>query len=382
MIVMAIKMLVGDRLKYIGLLAGMAFAAMMIAQQSSIFTGLALQTGTFVRERSMVDLWVMDDQVKFSEDQVPVRDTVLNVVRGVEGVEWAVPLFKGWLKLQLPDGTRTNAIVVGIDDATLVGGPAKMVDGSVLDLRRDPGILVDVQDMGTKLALARSGGGAVKVGDRVSINDNDAEIVGTFKGEPSFFWDPIIFTTYSRVLRFAPKERNMTHYVLVHVREGADKAAVAARIRETTGLLARTGPEFEGMTRDYIMKATGILVNFGMAVGLGFIVGMISTGQTFFNFTLDNLRYFASLKAMGAGPWLLVRMVFTQVLVATLISFGLGLGIASLMGLVITKTDLAFTMPWQVPVFTLISVLIIGFLTAGLSLIKVLRLEPGVVFKS
>ena len=135
MYAIAIKMLMGDRLKYFGLLAGMSFAAMMIAQQASIFVGLISQTGTFIRGLPYVDLWVMDEQVRFSEDQQPIPDTALPRIRSIEGVEWAVPMFKGWLPARLPDGTKLNAIVVGIDDATLVGGPLEMKAGRLDDLR-------------------------------------------------------------------------------------------------------------------------------------------------------------------------------------------------------------------------------------------------------
>jgi putative ABC transport system permease protein len=382
MIRLALRMLTGDRLKYLGLIAGMAFAAMMIAQQASIFVGLASQTTTFVRERAIVDLWVMDPQIKFSEDRQPMRDTVLQLVRGVEGVEWAVPLYKDWLKVRLPDGTRTQAIVVGLDDATLVGAPSSMDAETLLRLRRDPGILIDEKDAGTKLKLARAGDAPLAVGQRIAINDNDAEVVGTYKSAPSFFWDPIVYTTYARAIKFAPKERNLMSFVMVRAKAGADVETVRRAIEEATGQKAMTRAEFARITMSYILDSTGILVNFGMAVGLGFIVGMISTGQTFFNFTLDNLRYFASLKAMGAGSWLIIRMVLSQVLAVVGLSFGLGVGVAAVMGIAIRKSNLAFEMPWQVPAFTLLSLVVIGVLTGLLSIAKVLRLEPAVVFKS
>jgi putative ABC transport system permease protein len=382
MIRLALKMLVGDRLKYIGLIAGMAFAAMMIAQQASIFIGLAEQTTTFIRDRQSVDLWVMDNQIKFSEDRQPMRDTLLQRVRGVDGVEWAVPMYKDWLKIRLPDGTRTQAIVVGLDDATLIGAPDKMPPETLLKLRQDPGIIVDTRDMPTKLRLARAGDAPITIGTNISINDNDALIVDSFAGSTSFFWDPIIYTTYSRATKFAPKERNLMSFVMVRAKPGEDLTTLAARIEAATGYKALTRDQFESTTRTYILQSTGILVNFGLAVALGFIVGMISTGQTFFNFTLDNLRYFASLKAMGAANRTLISMVLTQVVAVVVLSFGIGVGIAAAMGAAIRKSNLAFEMPWQVPVFTLFALLAIGGLTGVLSLIKVMRLEPGVVFKA
>lgn len=379
---LAIKMLMGDRLKYFGLIIGMTFAAMMIAQQASIYSGLKSQTGTFIRQLSNVDLFVMDDQVRFSEDYKPIPDTALQQIRGIDGVEWAVPIYKNWLRARLEDGTRLTVIVIGLDDATLTGGPAEMVEGSLADLRRDPGILIDVRDAGTKLKLERSGGAPIKVGDRLSINDTDAVIVGSYKGNPSFFWEPTIYTTYSRALRFAPRERHLMSYVLVKLKPEADQREVQGLIARATMYRAMSGTEFETATSGYILKQTGILVNFGLAVILGLIVGALVTGQTFFNFTLDNLRYFATLRAMGVSSFRLIAMVGSQVFTVTSISFGLGVGLAAAFGVVITKTDLAFLMPWQVLALTGASMFGVASLAALLSLYKVLRLEPGMVFKA
>jgi len=382
MIRLALRMLTGDRLKYFGLLAGMAFAAMMIAQQASIFFGLKAQTGGFIREMPSVDLWVMDEQVRFSEDDKPLPDTAAQRVKGIDGVDWAVPLYKAWQRARLADGTRLQVVLVGVDDATLVGAPAQMVEGSTLDLRRDPGVIIDVRDAATKLRLERSNGGPLKMGDSFNINDSDARVVGMYSATPSFFWDPVIYTTYSRAVSMAPAERQVMSFVLVKVRAGADIETVKRLITKTTGYTARTGPEFESVTASYILKSTGILVNFGMAVGLGFIIGLLVTGQTFFNFTLDNTRYFAALKAMGATATTLIGMVVAQVLTVSLLSFGIGVGVAAVVGTIISKTDLAFLMPWYVVVFTLVSMLVVGLASAVLSLAKVLRLEPGIVFRT
>lgn len=381
MILVALKMLTGDRLKYFGLIAGMAFAAMMIAQQASIFVGLKSQTGTFIRDNSIVDLWVMDDQVRFSEDQKPIPETTVQRIRGIDGVEWAVPMFKGWLRARLADGTRMQAIIIGIDDATLIGGPQNMTHGALTDLRRDSAIIIDERDMKSKLMLERIKE-PMRVGDHISLNDTDTVVVGTFKGNPSFFWDPIVYTTYTRALRLAPPERNLTSFVLVKVKPGVDPTFVQQQIESQTRYIAQTPKQFEDMTSKYILEKTGILVNFGMAIALGFVIGMIVTGQTFFNFTLDNLRYFASLKAMGTSSFMLIRMVLFQVTFVTFLSYGIGIGVAAIAGYFIRKTDLAFLMPWQVLVYTLVAMLVVGFASGILSLVKVLRLEPGVVFKT
>jgi putative ABC transport system permease protein len=379
-------MLVGDRLKYVGLVAGLAFATLLITQQGSILFGMASQTGAWIRDTAQADLWIMDDQVEFSEDAKPLQDTALYRVRGVEGVEWAVPIYKNWLKGQLPDGRKMTIIVVGLDDATLVGAPPRMVEGRLEDLRAERAVFIEARDADSKLLLTRGAfrdsPRAIAVGDRLSINDHELRVAGTMALSRSFFWDPVVYTTYSRALSIAPPERRLMNFVLVKLRPGADAAAVQERIRRATGLEALTGEQFEARTVRYILEKTGILINFGLAVGLGFVIGLLVAGQTLYAFTLDNLRQFGALKAMGAGDATLVGMMAVQVLVVAALGLGIGLGVTALMGKVIVATDLAFRMTWHVPVAGAGALLVICLLAGSLSMLKVLRLEPAIVFKS
>lgn len=385
----ALLMLVGDRLKYLGLVAGLAFATLLITQQASILVGMADQTGAFVRDTRAgggADLWVMDPQVEFSEDAKPLQDTALYRVRGVEGVEWAVPLYKNWLKGQLPDGRKLTVIVVGLDDATLVGAPTGMAEGTAEDLRQDKAVFIDARDAATKLRLERGAFAAsprpLAVGDRLSINDRELRVAGTMRLSKSFFWDPVVYTTYSRALSFAPPERRLMNFVLARVKSGEDASRVAAAIELATGLTALTAPQFERRTSMYILEKTGILINFGLAVGLGFVIGLLIAAQTLYAFTLDNLRHFGALKAMGAGNWTIVRMMAVQVAVVAALGYGVGLGAAALMGRAIVATDLAFLMTWHIPVVGGVALAAICLVAGVASVIKVLRLEPAVVFKS
>ncbi len=386
MIIVALKMLVGDRLKYIGLIAGIAFAALLITQQGSILVGLAHQTGSFIRDTGQADLWVMDDQVRFSQDSLTLTDTTLSRVRSIEGVEWAVPMYQGFLRARLADGTRMQIILVGLDDATLMGAPPEMSEGSLADLRRDKAVFIDESFKDSKMAMRRGQAGqAMQMGDRFDINDREVEVVGTFRASKSFFWEPVVYTTYSRALQLAPAERRMLAYVLVKVRPGYDIPAVQTQINEAmsvSGLKAVTGPEFEKITSDYILFETGILVNFGLAVGLGFIIGVLVSGQMLYNFTLDNLRHFGALKAMGASNGRLVVMVLSQVLVVGLLGYGIGIGAGAVLGSAVGSAGLAFLMPWWIPVGVAVAILVICILAGLLSISRILQLEPAVVFKA
>ena len=385
MYLIALKMLVGNRGKFLAMLFGVALTALIITQQSSIFIGLMSRTVGFIFDTPQPDLWVMDPKVQFVDDIKPLQDTSLFQVRGVPGVEWAVPLYKGSLRARLPNGTFQTCNVIGLDDATLVAGPPTMIEGNLADLRRADGVIVDEAAATGKLAKAGptpdSPKVPLKVGDILELNDNRAVVVGIARATRTFQSQPIVYTTYSRAMRFAPRERKLLSFVLAEVKKGEDVHEVAARIWKQTGLVAYTAQEFRGITIRYFMKNTGIPINFGMAVGLGFLVGVAIVGQTFFSFIIDNMRYLGILKAMGASNKLLFSMILLQTSIVGVIGCALGMGIASLTSIVSKNSELAFYMPWQVPVVTALATALITLLTSLFSLRRVLTLEPAIVFK-
>lgn len=311
-----------------------------------------------------------------------MRDTVVQLARGVDGVRWALPLFQGYTRGKLPDGTRFTLILVGLDDATLMGGPPLMVQGELSDLRQDRAVLIDAVSAPTKLMMRQGGGRALTVGERFSINDNEVRIVGAYEGRRSFFWEPVLYTTYSRALSLVPPERNSLSFVLIRLEPGADVARVRAALAARTGLTTLTNDEFIARTAAYITVETGIVVNFGMAIALGFLIGTLVAGQTFYNFTLDNLRHYGALKAMGVTNGRLAGMVLLQALTVAALGYGIGVGLGAASGKIMESAGLAFSMPWQIPALTAAAILAVSTLAALLALRQVFRLEPAVVFKS
>jgi len=378
----ALKMLTGDRLRYVSLVAGLAFAAMLVTQQLSIFSGFSLQMGVWIRETAVADLWCMDEQVNFTDDFKPVPQTRLSRIRGIAGVAWATPMYKGYMPVQLSDGTLVLCRIIGLDDATLLGAPPQMVQGKVDDLRRDKAVFINTRQAASTLSKTRSGGVPLKMGDRISINDHDAVVAGTYSASREFFWDPVIYTTFSRAISWAPPQRKMLTYVLVKAKPGQDVNELAQRIEATTGLGVYTNDQMDRKTTGDLLARTGILVNFGITTALGFVIGVLISGQTFYMFIIDNLRYFAVLKALGTTNGRIVRMVFVQTACVGLIGYGIGAGAASIAGLLFGRIGLAFQMPWQVPVVSAFAIIVCCGGAALLSLTRVMRLEAGIVFRN
>lgn len=379
----AVKMLLGDRAKYLSIIMGLTFASLLITQQASIFVGLMARTYGFVSDAALADIWVMDPKVQFIDDLKPLPETQLLRVRGVEGVEWAVPLYKGLLKVRLSNGNFQTVNVIGLDDATLIGGPPAMVVGELAALRHHDSIIVDAIGAADKLATVLPDGTSVplRVGDTLELNDHRAVVVGLCQVSRTFQSQPVLYTTYTRATRFAPRERKLLSFVLVKAKPGVEAQALTQRIRQVTGLGAYRRDDFASLTVDYFLRYTGIPINFGIAISLGFIVGTAIAGQTFYNFTLENLRHFAMLKAMGTSGSTLLRMILLQAAMTGSIGYGLGVGAAALFGHLLRDTQLAFLMPWQLLVISAVAVTAICMFAALLSIRKVLWLEPAMVFK-
>ncbi len=381
----AIKMLMGDTGKYIGIVMGLTFASLIMTQQPAIFIGILARTYSFISDVGLPDIWVMDEKVQFVDDIKPLQDTELYRVRGVSGIEWAMPMYKGMLKARMADGTFQTCNVIGLDDTTLIGAPPVLLDGKLADLRRSDGVIVDVDGATEKLAKPPlvAGGKRIplKVGDNLELNDHRAFVVGIAKVTRTFQSQPVIYTTYSRAKSYAPKERKLLSFVLVKAKPGQDLHELTKRIRADTGLAAYTQQEFMDMTYNYFIKNTGIPINFGISVLLGFIVGAAIAGQTFYNFTLENLRQFGVLKAMGTSNWTLLRMILLQAVLVGIIGYGMGVGLTALFGYLMRHSILAFKFPWQLLVFSGVGVSLICMLAAFISILKVIRLEPAIVFK-
>jgi putative ABC transport system permease protein len=378
-------MLMGDTGKYIGIVMGLTFASLIMTQQPAIFLGIMSRTYSFVTDVGLPDIWVIDPKVQFVDDIKPMQDTELYRVRGISGVEWAMPLYKGLLKARLTDGTFQTCNVVGLDDATLIGGPPVMLEGKMDDLRRSDSVIVDVDGASEKLGKPSliPGGKPIplKIGDSLELNDRRAIVVGIAKVTRTFQSQPVIYTTYSRAKSYAPKERKLLSFVLVKAKKGQDLVELTRRIRESTGLAAYTQADFKTLTYEYFMHNTGIPINFGTSVLLGFIVGAAIAGQTFYNFTLGNIMQFGVLKAMGTSNWILLRMILLQAVLVGSIGYGLGVGLTALFGFAMRHTILAFKFPWQLLLFSGAGISLICAFAAIISILKVIRLEPAIVFK-
>lgn len=320
----------------------------------------------------------MDEVSRTTDVNYPMPSTALDKVRSVPGVEWAVPHLRAGASVRSGNGDLEGVSIIGVDDATLIGLPRRMVRGSEAVLSQPDSVIID--DVGVTRLFAD---GTDPIGARLELNDQRAVIRGIADAIPSFTSQVTLYTKYSQALRYVPGTRNRLSFVLVGAADDVTAQELAARIHEETGLRARTRDEFAGDGVQFIIENTGIPLNFGITVALGFIVGVAIVGLTFSLFIRDNIKQFGALKAIGVNNRKIRSMVAAQAGLVGLIGYGLGvLGtVAFIWGFSGDPTFKGFYIPWQIPLISLIAVTVILALTGWLALRNVLRTEPASVFR-
>ncbi|MFM8230758.1 MAG: ABC transporter permease [Chthoniobacterales bacterium] len=377
MLRIALLMLFRDRAKYAMLISGLTFCSLLMSQQAGVFCGIMMWTTATLRNISS-PVWVVDAKVQQVNEVISLRDIDVQRVRSLPGVAWAVPLFWGIVQARLPDGSFQAIQLTGLDSSSFTGRPAVMLQGRIEDLRLPNSVIVD------QVAVERlhRKGIDVHLGTTFEINDEEARIVGICQTERSFLGQPYVYTTYERALQYMPAQRKMLAYVLAEPKPGVSPQEVVDQVNALPGLRAFDHKTFFRETMIWYIKNTGIPVSFGTVVLMGIIVGIAIAGQTFYLFVLDNLRYLAALKAMGAGTAKLIGMVLLQAFTTGVIGYGLGLGLAAIFGNAVLRNGTPpFYMPWQVPVFVGVVIALICSFSAAIGVAKVARLEAAMVFK-
>ena len=375
----ALAMLTGDRAKYIGLIFAISFSSFLMTQQASIFAGLMNRTRSQILDVTDADVWVMDPATQYVDEVYALKDSDLGRVRGVPGVRWAVPFFKGQPRAKAPDGKFRVAILLGLDDASLAGAPEprRMILGSVESLRDPDAVLIDLA--GYHFFFP---GQPLELGKTLEMNDYRAKIVGIVDASAPFTTFPVLYTRYSQALDYVGRERKLLSFLLVKAEPGISMQELTRRIQAATGLKAATSHDFGWMTIVYYLRHTGIPINFGLTVGIAMIVGTVVAGQTFYLFTLENLKQFGALKAIGTTNRKLMGMILLQALVVGAVGYAVGMGLATVFFIVArTEATRGIVLLWQVMAGTGVVVLLIVTLASLLSIRKVLVLEPAMVFR-
>ncbi len=374
----ALRMLTGDRSKYFGLVFAIAFCTFLLENQTSIFANIMRRTASQILDVTDAEVWVMDPKTEYWDQTKALKDTDLTRVRSVPGVAWAVRLFKGNPVAKTLSGKFAVSLLIGLDDATLSGAPRKMLLGSWQRLSEPDSVVLD--QAGYVLLFP---GEPLELGRTLEMNDHRVTIVGISDASAPFLSVPVMHTRYSEAVNFLGRERTQLSFVIARPLPGTTPEELAARIEGATSLRARTTQQFIWDCIRYYLKNTGIPVNFGITILVALVVGTVVAGQTFYLFTVENLKQFGTLKAMGVTNPRLVGMILLQAASVAALGFAIGTGMAATF-FEITLRSLAtrgIVLMWQSAAVTGACILFVAVVASILSIRRVLVLEPAEVFR-
>jgi putative ABC transport system permease protein len=371
---LAYKLLVNDKAKFTALLIGITFAVFLMMFISSMFVGVLNHASATVVNIG-APMWVMDPSVQAITNSIGMPGYVLDAVRSIPGVEYAVPLYSGGALVKLHDGNYQAVSVLGLDDTSLFGRPI-LTEGKIENIYAENGFIVVDDAEYYKLESPH-------VGATFELNDHRALIVGVAKVTVSgLFGLPTLYTTYYRAVQYIPNPRFTISYVLVKPKSPADvpkiKKAVAA-----LGYLAVTKDEFIRKNAAFFVFQTGGGTNILIMTLISFIIGLSISGQTFYTFILENLERFGALKAIGTRNRALVTMILFQASFTALTGYGLGVGSCTLV-VYLAKLRVAsyaamITYPSLLVSFVMV-VIIAGF-SSYFGVRRVLQIEPFDIFR-
>ena len=370
----AYKLLVNDKGKFAALLVGITFAVFLMVQMTSMFAGILTKSSATVINIG-AKMWVMDPAVNTVANSIPLPDYVLDAVRSIDGVKYAVPLYSGGAQVKLHSGVYQSVTVLGLDDTSLFGRP-ELVEGHIEDIYAENGFVVVQDEEFPKLENP-------KLGTEFELNDHRGVIVGIATVTSSgLFGIPTLYTTYKRAIQYIPSMRYTISYILVEPKSSETIQDIKRQV-ELLGYRALTKDEFIRRIADFYKYQTGIGTNILLMTVMSFIVGLSISGQTFYTFILENLDKFGALKAIGAKGYELVYMILFQAIFTALTGYGLGIGLCTFL-IAIAKLrlpDYAAMITYPNLALAFVMVLIIAGISSYIAVRKVLTIEPFDIFR-
>jgi putative ABC transport system permease protein len=370
---LAWRNLIHDKARLVVTVTGIVFAVVLIVVQLGLFLGFVTATSGLI-DNSHADLWVTAARVPYIEMGVPYSERKLSTVLATPGVAHATKYIVRFSQWQRRDGRQESVQVVGFDPDQLLGRPWNLVEVRTSDLKQADNVFVD--------ELYKQKLGVAQVGDVFEIRGHRARVAGFTRGIRSFTTSPYVFTSFKNAQNFATVAEDQTVFILVKVDPAAPvndvRRALLASVHDVDVL---TSAEFSRMTQIYWMFTTGAGVAVLLAALLGLVVGVVVVAQTIYATTMDHLREYGTLKAMGATNGYLYRVIIQQAVISALCGYALAMIVSWFVVRGSAKGGAAILLPTPMAVGMLGLTILMCTGAALVSINKVTRLDPATVFK-
>ncbi|MBI3473949.1 MAG: FtsX-like permease family protein [Candidatus Solibacter usitatus] len=371
---LALRNLFHDKVRLAVTLTGIVFAIVLIIIQLGLFLGFTDITSMLV-QHSAADLWIAARGVTNLDSGRPFSESKLYQALATPGVASAEKYIVQFAVWKRPDGSPESCEVVGFNPDSMTGGPWNLIEGSAAALKTVDTVILD-DFYRKKLGVAR-------VGDTAEINGHRARVVGFTKGIRAFTTSPHVFTAYKNALNYTRVGERETVYVLVKAMPGVAPAELKRRLAaRLSDVDLYTTAEWARKTTNYWMFTTGAGGVVLMAAVMGLLVGLVVVAQTIYATTMDHLREFGTLKAMGASNGYIYRVIVKQAVASALLGYTLALAISIPVVRLSRQSSALILLPWELGLLTFGIAVMMCVAASVVSINKVTAIDPAMVFKS
>lgn len=378
---LARKILMHDKVKFAVAAAGVSMSVMLVLVQIGLYLGF-MENASNLIDHSTADVWVTGEGNENFDFAAPMDERIYYRIASTPGVERAERVVLAFGQFRLTSGGNQGVEVVGLERDTELLRPWNVVGGDVARIHEVDGIAVDRSEL-PKLGLATLGAGASLpgLGARNEITGYRSRIVALTSGIRSFTTSPFVFTNLETARAYTRTRDERITYVLVRGAAGTSVQTLLARLGRIPGIEAYPRAAFSARTRDYWSSRTGVGTGFFMTAVMGVIVGLVVVGQILYSGTLEHLKEYGTLKAMGARSGAIVRVILYQALISALVGYVVGGGLSFLVREGVRAAALNVVLSPNLLASTAVLTAVMCSAAALLSIVKVLRLDPASVFK-
>ena len=378
MLWLAFRMLLQERGRLVITLVGIVFSTVLTLVEVGIYFGM-MGNATSVVRHTDADIWVVSQNVPNFDFSQPFPAYRINRIRALDEVLWAEKIHVWFAFLKLADGRREQAEVIGFNPDNGIGGPWEMATGKPADVKGGPYIIMDE---GSQQRL-----GKLAVGSRWELNlfrEQSFKLVGLSRGALSFTTIPMIFTSYNEIDQslIGTDFEGQTSFIVAKLKDPSRLAEVKRSLKAALpDNDVYTKQEFIDRTVDYWTIQTGMGMAFFLTAILAVLIGGAIVGQTIYAGTIEHLRDYGTLKAMGAQNGDINLVILTQAAVSAVLGYLLGVALtfAARGGIESAGVNM------ELPPLLLAQVFGIIFATclaaAYISVRKVKTLDPVMVFR-
>ena len=370
---LALRNLLHDKVRLAVTLTGIVFSVVLSAVQLGLFVGFKTATSDLISQ-SGADIWVKSKGVTHLESGVGFPEAWryrILAEPGVAAAEKYIANFGGWKR---PDGAEEGIMIIGVEPTATMGRPWNLTAGRVEDLEQPDAVIVD------ELYLKKLG--VHGVGDTVEIRGHRARIVGLTHGIRTFTTAPTVFTSFKNAVDFMGMKPGQTLYVLVRAAEGVDPRDLARRLDgRLSGAQAMLASDWRAAQESYWMFGTGAGITVLIAAGLGMLVGIVVVAQTIYAATVDHLKEYGTLKAIGAANRYIYRVITQQAMASAVVGYGVGIAIAIAVSQASQLGTTAILLPWPLLVALGLATAAMCLIASIVSINKATKIDPAMVFR-